>query len=134
MQNDLQYIKEDLNAVERHRIELYRARDRCSVKLKMLSDSPMGMRSHTSTDRSFSGLACNSCTAQGGVALNSQYKKDEGKVQLNPIATLSKDSSFSGPTSQHVNQSGLSVTRKKRVHAQVRQVAGLCLEQKLPHN
>ncbi|KAM0049026.1 putative transcription factor WD40-like family [Helianthus debilis subsp. tardiflorus] len=38
IQNDLQYIKEDINAVERHRIELHRARERCSVKLRMISD------------------------------------------------------------------------------------------------
>ncbi|KAM0021282.1 putative E3 ubiquitin-protein ligase COP1 [Helianthus debilis subsp. tardiflorus] len=36
--NDLQYIKEDIKAVERHRIELYRARERCSIKLRMISD------------------------------------------------------------------------------------------------
>ncbi|KAI7740994.1 hypothetical protein M8C21_016560 [Ambrosia artemisiifolia] len=38
IQNDLQYIKEDINAVERHRIELHRARERCSVKLRMVGD------------------------------------------------------------------------------------------------
>ncbi|KAI4341001.1 hypothetical protein MLD38_025782 [Melastoma candidum] len=38
IQNDLQFIKEDINSVERHRIELYRARDRYSVKLRMLGD------------------------------------------------------------------------------------------------
>lgn len=35
--------KEDLNAVEIHRIEVYR--DMCSVKLKILSDKPMEVRS-----------------------------------------------------------------------------------------
>ncbi|XP_020551943.1 E3 ubiquitin-protein ligase COP1-like isoform X5 [Sesamum indicum] len=85
VQNDLHYIKEDLNAVERHRIELYRARD----------------------------------SIQGGVnSANFQYKKDEGNVQVNPLGTQSKDASLSGPTSQHISQSGLAVVRKKRVHAQ----------------
>lgn len=37
IQKDLGYIKEDINAVERHRIELHRARERCSVKLRMLA-------------------------------------------------------------------------------------------------
>ncbi|KAL4585386.1 hypothetical protein LXL04_010005 [Taraxacum kok-saghyz] len=38
IQKDLGYIKEDINAVERHRIELHRARERCSVKLRILTD------------------------------------------------------------------------------------------------
>ncbi|XP_020551942.1 E3 ubiquitin-protein ligase COP1-like isoform X3 [Sesamum indicum] len=120
VQNDLHYIKEDLNAVERHRIELYRARDRCSVKLQMLSDDPVGMRSRSSSmDKNISGVLCNSCSIQGGVnSANFQYKKDEGNVQVNPLGTQSKDASLSGPTSQHISQSGLAVVRKKRVHAQ----------------
>ncbi|GMP73305.1 hypothetical protein CsSME_00031095 [Camellia sinensis var. sinensis] len=40
IQTDLQYIKEDINAVERHRIDLYRAKERYSVKLRMLLDDP----------------------------------------------------------------------------------------------
>ncbi|KAL0319918.1 UNVERIFIED_CONTAM: E3 ubiquitin-protein ligase COP1 [Sesamum radiatum] len=120
VQNDLHYIKEDLNAVERHRIELYRARDRCSVKLQMLSDDPVGMRSRSSSmDKNISGVVCNSCNIQGGVSsANFQYKKDEGNVQVKPHGTQSKDASLSGPTSQHISQSGLAVVRKKRVHAQ----------------
>lgn len=120
MQNDLVYVKEDLGAVERRRIELYRARERCSVKLK-ISDDPVGMRSRTSSiDRNISGLACNSFNAQGGMtSVNFQYKKDERKVHVNPLGTQTKDTSFSGPTSQHISQSGMAVTRKKRVHAQV---------------
>jgi E3 ubiquitin-protein ligase RFWD2 len=40
IQTDLQYIKEDINAVERQRIELCRAKDRCSLKLRMFADDP----------------------------------------------------------------------------------------------
>ncbi|KAI3465606.1 hypothetical protein Pfo_022269 [Paulownia fortunei] len=132
VQNDLLYIKGDLNAVERHRIELYRARERCSVKLKMLSDDPVGMRSRTSSmDRNISGLVCNSCNAQGGItSVNFQYKKDEGKVQVNPLGTQSKGASFSGPTSQLISQSGLAVTRKKRVHAQFNELQEFYLQKR----
>ncbi|CAK7351561.1 unnamed protein product [Dovyalis caffra] len=38
IETDLQYIKEDINAVERQRIELCRAKDRCSLKLSMFAD------------------------------------------------------------------------------------------------
>ncbi|CAN1843394.1 E3 ubiquitin-protein ligase COP1 [Linum perenne] len=48
IRTDLQYIKEDIDAVERHRIELYRARDRYSVKLRMLDD-PMAGKPWSST-------------------------------------------------------------------------------------
>ncbi|KAG6778454.1 hypothetical protein POTOM_014788 [Populus tomentosa] len=40
IQTDLQYIKEDINAVERQRIELCRAKERCSLKLRMFADDP----------------------------------------------------------------------------------------------
>ncbi|XP_051135774.1 E3 ubiquitin-protein ligase COP1-like isoform X2 [Andrographis paniculata] len=130
VENDLQYIKEDLNAVEKHRIELYRARDRCSVKLKMLSDNPVGVRSRASVDRSFSGLACNSCNVQGGLSLNSQNKKDEGRFQFKPHVTQSKDTSLSGPTSQQLSQSGSAVMRKKRVHAQFNELQEFYLQKR----
>ncbi|KAJ0575904.1 putative E3 ubiquitin-protein ligase COP1 [Helianthus annuus] len=32
-----EYIKEDINVVERHIIELHKARERCSVKLRMIN-------------------------------------------------------------------------------------------------
>ncbi|KAK9056406.1 hypothetical protein SSX86_027497 [Deinandra increscens subsp. villosa] len=40
IQNDLHYIKEDINAVERQRVELHRPREKYSVKLRKLSDDP----------------------------------------------------------------------------------------------
>ncbi|KAL0301761.1 UNVERIFIED_CONTAM: E3 ubiquitin-protein ligase COP1 [Sesamum radiatum] len=86
----------------------------------MLSDDTVGMRSRSSSmDKNISGVVCNSCNIQGGVnSANFHYKKDEGNVQVNPHVTHSKDASLSGPTSQHISQSGLAVVRKKRVHAQ----------------
>lgn len=124
MQKDLQYIKEDLNVVEKHRIELYRARDRFSPKLRIRSDDDMGTSSRDSTiDRKIPGLVCNSHDSLSGITSEKlQYKKDEVKAQVNPIGTQGKDPSFSVPMGQHTNESGLAVTRKKRIHAQVRQV------------
>lgn len=123
VQSDLQYIKEDLSAVERHRMELYQARERCSVKLKMLSGDPLRIRSRASSrqmDRNIPGLVSNSYNIRGGITcMNSQYKKNEGKAQVNIPRTQSKEVAPSEPTSQHLSQSGLAVMRKKRVHAQV---------------
>lgn len=107
--------------MERRRIQLCHARERCSVKLKMLSDDPLGIRSRTSSmDRSMPGVVCNSCSPQRGVtSMNFPLMKDEGKAQANPLVTKSKEASLNDLTSHHTTQSGSSVMRKKRVHAQV---------------
>ncbi|CAK9184082.1 unnamed protein product [Ilex paraguariensis] len=119
IQNDLQYVKEDVNAVERHRIELYRARDRYSVKLRMLADDPSANKSRISSiNKTSSGLISSSRNAFGGMASgNFQYKKLDGKAQVSSIGPQKKDG-FTGLSSQHLSQSGLAVVRKKRVHAQ----------------
>ncbi|CAL5394006.1 unnamed protein product [Camellia sinensis] len=119
IQNDLQFIKEDINAVERHRIELYRARDRYSVKLRMLSDDPTATKSWPSPfAKNNSGFMSSSRNAQGGLGMgNFQYKKADGKAQVNTLASQAKDT-LSGMGSEHVSQSSLAVARKKRVHAQ----------------
>ncbi|KAA8524760.1 hypothetical protein F0562_011183 [Nyssa sinensis] len=119
IQTDLQYSKEDINAVERHRIELYRARDRYSVKLRMLADDPTATKSgHSFIDKNSSGLISSSRNVQGGMGMgNFQYKKVDGRSQISAPVSQRKDS-FSGLESQHMSQLGLAVVRKKCVHAQ----------------
>ncbi|XP_057784867.1 E3 ubiquitin-protein ligase COP1-like [Salvia miltiorrhiza] len=134
VQSDLQYIKEDLNAVERHRIELYQAKERCSVKLKMVSGDPLGIRSRTSSrpmDRNIPGLVSNSYNIRGITSMNFQYKKDEGRAQVNIPRTQSKEAAaLNEPTSQHMSQSGLAVMRKKRVHAQFNELQEFYLQKR----
>ncbi|KAG5551681.1 hypothetical protein RHGRI_009933 [Rhododendron griersonianum] len=122
IQTDLQFIKEDINAVERHRIDLYRARDRYSVKLRMLADDPTATKSWPSSifknNNNNSGLSSSSRNAQGGMGFgNFQLKKADGKAQLSTLAPQRKDT-ISGLGSENMSQSGLAVVRKKRVHAQ----------------
>lgn len=123
VQSNLEFIKDDLNAVERHRIELCQARARCSVKLKMFSDDPLMIRSHTSSrpmDRNISGVLCNSYNIKRGITpVNFQHKKNEGKAQVKIPGTQSKESVLNEPTSLDMSRSGLAVMRKKRVHGQV---------------
>ncbi|KAB2632272.1 E3 ubiquitin-protein ligase COP1-like [Pyrus ussuriensis x Pyrus communis] len=61
VQTHLQFIKEGIGAVERRRMELYRARDKYSVKLRMLGadDSIYGARKQwlSSTDNNTSALS-----------------------------------------------------------------------------
>ncbi|OIT01716.1 PREDICTED: E3 ubiquitin-protein ligase COP1-like [Nicotiana attenuata] len=120
VQHDLQYIKEDISAVERHRIDLYRARDRYSMKLRMLADDPIGKKPwSSSTDRNFGGLFSTSWNAPGGLPTgNLTYKMVEGKAQISSPGPHRKDTSISELNSQHMSQSGLAVVRKKRVNAQ----------------
>lgn len=118
MQTDLQYIKEDINSVERHRIDLYRARDRYSVKLRMLGDDP-STRNPWPLEKNQSGFNSNSVSMRGGNSSGSfQNKKMEGKAQGSSHGLPKKDA-LSGSDSQSLNQSTVSMARKKRIHAQV---------------
>lgn len=106
--------------MERHRIELYRARDRYSVKLRMLGDDSSTRKSWlSSVEKNSSGIITGYPNARGGMSAgNLENKKVDGKAQVSSHGHQRKDS-LSGSDSQCFNQSGLSVVRKKRVHAQV---------------
>ncbi|CAN8247742.1 unnamed protein product [Cochlearia groenlandica] len=117
VQTDLQYIKEDINVVERHRIDLYRARDRYSVKLRMLGDDPI-TRNAWPLEKNHNDFNSNSLSIRGGHSLgNFQNKKVEGKAQGSSRGIPKKDP-VSGSDSQSLNQSSVSMARKKRIHAQ----------------
>lgn len=107
--------------MERRRIELYRARERYVVKLRMLGDDPSSAKAWSSaTDKQCSGFLSGGRSIQGRIASgNSQNKKADLKAQLSPQGIQRKDA-FSGSESQNITQSGLAVARKRRVHSQVR--------------
>ncbi|XP_021897973.1 E3 ubiquitin-protein ligase COP1-like, partial [Carica papaya] len=143
VQNDLQYIKEDISVVERHRIELYRARDRYSVKLRMLGDDSSTRKQWPLPllDKSSSGLISGSLNARGGMSAGSyQNKKLEGRGQLSSDSHgMQRKNTLSGSDSQCFNQSTLSVARKKRVHAQFNDLQECYLQKRRqlanePHN
>ncbi|XVF21049.1 hypothetical protein REPUB_Repub12eG0056800 [Reevesia pubescens] len=119
VQTDLQFIKEDINSAERHRIDLYRAKDRYSVKLRMLGDDSSTRRPWPSSiDKNSSGIVSSSLNIRGGVSAgNLQNKKIDGNAQVSGHGSQRKDA-LSGADSQGFNQSGLFVARKKRVHTQ----------------
>lgn len=115
MQSDLQFIKEDINVVERHRMDLYRARDRYSVKLRMLGNDSMMEKAWTSSNKNNGGTLSGYCNSMGRIAtMNSDAKRAQASCQ----GLQQKDSS-SGSDLQHSSQAGQAVLRKKRVHAQV---------------
>lgn len=140
VQTDLQFIKEDITAVERHRMELYRARDRYSVKLRMLGDdSSVRKPWPSSIDKNTSELSSGSLNARKGLATwNLQNKKVDGKSQAISHGLQRKDA-LSGSDSQFINQSSSSVARKKRVHAQFNDLQECYLQKRRqlankPHN
>ncbi|XP_057961633.1 E3 ubiquitin-protein ligase COP1-like isoform X2 [Malania oleifera] len=118
IQTDLQYIKEDINAVERHRIDLYRARERYSVKLRMLVDEPAAAKTWPlPIDKCTSGIISNAHSIQGWtVSSNLQNKKPDVKAQANSQGLQKKDAYFGSDSL--VTQSGQAVARKRQVHAQ----------------
>ncbi|XP_061373600.1 E3 ubiquitin-protein ligase COP1 isoform X3 [Gastrolobium bilobum] len=119
VQTDLQFIKEDISAVEKHRMDLYHARDRYSVKLRMLDDSGGRKSWHSSMDKKSSGLISGPLNPRGGLSSGSLNKKKDGKSQISSLVHgVQRKETISGSDSQYINQSGLALVRKKRVHTQ----------------
>ncbi|XP_031485976.1 E3 ubiquitin-protein ligase COP1 [Nymphaea colorata] len=119
VQTDLEYIKEDMNAVERHRMELYRARERYSVKLRMLDD-PMSRTNWPSSVNKHGSIATSNAQScqDGSGSASFHTKKVDPKLQ-GISQVLQKRSSLNGSDSQNVGgQSGLAVARRRRVNAQ----------------
>lgn len=119
IQSDLQYIKEDIHAVERRRIELYRQRDRYPAKLRMLGDEPSPISAWQSMVDKHNGAAA-SRSAQAA----SQYRLTSGdlpikKADARSSAMLLRKDSHGGSDTQNPSQSGQAMARKRRVHAQV---------------
>ncbi|CAA0817954.1 E3 ubiquitin-protein ligase COP1 [Striga hermonthica] len=92
IQDDLHGIKEDIEAVERRRLELCRMTDRYSSK------------------KEYGGSACLS-------TVYTQNIKADPKSSSSTHLTLKNDA-FSGSDTQNHTQSGIVVAKKRRVHAQ----------------
>ncbi|XP_071922301.1 E3 ubiquitin-protein ligase COP1 isoform X3 [Coffea arabica] len=121
LQTDLQYIKEDINSVERHGIELYRSRDRYLTNVRMLGDDPRAKLSWPSLIEKRGGgvLPCfpgPQSQCHMGSSTSHNWKADEKTPSGSQIIQI-KDAN-SDLDSQQLTQSGLLVARKKRVHAQ----------------
>ncbi|KAL0915301.1 hypothetical protein M5K25_015708 [Dendrobium thyrsiflorum] len=135
VQTDLQYIKEDINAVEKHRVDLYRARERYSVKLRMLPDDPVASKLWPSTVDRHNNVLVSSARSPHGVACSGlfQGKKVDMKIQGNYPSQPRKDAFISGSDTQlSLNQSGLIVAKKRRIHAQFNELQE-CYLQKRRH-
>ncbi|KAL3850909.1 hypothetical protein ACJIZ3_012791 [Penstemon smallii] len=120
IQADLQFIKEDIHAVERRRIELYRRRDRYSAKMRMLADDsssksvwPSLIDKRSGANVSRTGIAPGQSQMSSGGLEN---RKADAKSAASHF-TLRKDAQGESDT-QSLTQPGLALARKRRVHAQ----------------
>ncbi|XP_073048064.1 E3 ubiquitin-protein ligase COP1-like [Primulina eburnea] len=133
--SDLQYIKEDIHAVERRRIEMYRRRDRYSTKMRMLVNEPASKTVWPSLiDKHGGSTVSRTATAQGLYLLSpggSQNRKTDSKSPSCHL--IPRKDSFGGSDNQNLNQSGLALARKRRVHAQFNELQD-CYLQKRRHS
>ncbi|XP_047950209.1 E3 ubiquitin-protein ligase COP1-like isoform X1 [Salvia hispanica] len=133
IQSDLQYIKQDIHAVEKRRIELYHRRDRYAPKMRMLSNDPHSkslwpslMDKHRDTT-----TVSRATTAPDQVRLSSSVSKSQ-KVDLRSSAsplTPWKDASGASDN-QNLTPSGLALARKRRVHAQFNELQDCYLQKR----
>ena len=121
IQTDLQYIKEDIGAVERHRLELYRTKERYSMKLRMLLDDPAAQKLWPSPiDKASSLFLPNSRTPLSASCPGSlQNKKLDLKAQVSHQGFQRRDALTCSELPNSTIQSGNVIARKRRVQAQV---------------
>lgn len=115
--SDLNYIKDDINAVERYRTELYRAKERFSVKLRLVNNDPIARKAWALlTDKHGSDTICSPHYMLG--QMGTQNQKADVKAQASSQALQNLDA-CSGSDLHSVAPSALAVARKRRVHSQV---------------
>ncbi|XP_009626943.2 E3 ubiquitin-protein ligase COP1 isoform X1 [Nicotiana tabacum] len=131
IQNDLKYIKEDINAVEKRRIELYRARSRYSAKMRMLVDDSSAMTVRPSLgDKESGAIVSSSVGSQEQVRVGTTQTRntDAGAPGISQLVQWKDD--HGGSDSQHPNQPGQAIARKKRVHAQFNELQTCYLQKR----
>ncbi|XP_078157539.1 transducin/WD40 repeat-like superfamily protein isoform X2 [Carex rostrata] len=139
IQTDLQYIKEDISSVERHKMELYRAKERYSMKLRMLMDDPplLSARPYTQSSDKHSSIffsnnslasLAGSCTA--GVLQN---RKTDAKGQVvGAYQGLQRRDAITEfePAGPGPVQSGAVMARKRRVQQQFNELQEYYLQRR----
>lgn len=119
IQKDLQYIKEDTTAVKKRTMELNTAKERCSMNLRMLVDDSFAEKPLPSLiDQYNNGAISGGRNSQGWIGSARSQSKVSLKDQANSPGFRSKDANGRSDSTCNTN-SGLTVARKWRIHAQV---------------
>lgn len=121
IQSDLQYMKEDINAVERRRIDLFRERERFSGRMRMLVNNPAAEKASPSlVDKHANGINFSVYSAQIQMSSgSSQNKKLDANTLANfPAQGLQRKDVYSATGLQTGSPSGLVLARKRQVYSQ----------------
>lgn len=132
IQTDLQYIKDDISSVERHRLDLYRTKERYSMRLRMLLDEPAASKMWPSPmDKPSSPFVPNSrappSTSSPGGLNNRRFDlrapaSHQGHQRRDALAS-------SDPPNPPI-QSGNVIARKRRVQAQFNELQEYYLQRR----
>lgn len=118
IQNDLQYIREDITSVERHRTELHKEKDKYSVKPKMLIDDHTMAKPCSPLMDKHNSIPYGAWAGQSWMRASSpQNNKNDVKGPASSQGFRGRDA-CGGSDLPFVAQSSLNVARKRRVHAQ----------------
>lgn len=119
LQTDIQYIKEDINLVERQRMDLYRTRERYSVKMRMHMDDHAAVKARPlSIDKQSSGIISSGRTTQSGLGFGSLVNRKADPKPQESSQGYQKKEAMGGSDPPSVSHSGLAMARKRRIHAQ----------------
>ncbi|GJM86991.1 hypothetical protein PR202_ga02900 [Eleusine coracana subsp. coracana] len=132
IQTDLQYIKEDISAVERHRVELYRTKERYSMKLRMLLDDPAAPKMWTSPlDKASSFFLPSSRAPLSPSCPGSlQNKRLDLKAQVSQQGFQRRDAlTCSDPPNAPIQSSNV-IARKRQVQAQFNELQEYYLQRR----
>ncbi|KAE8664452.1 E3 ubiquitin-protein ligase COP1 [Hibiscus syriacus] len=118
VKTDLQYIKEDTASVKKRIMELYMAKERRSMNIRMLIDDSLAAKTlPLSIDQHNNGTISGGCKSQGWLGSASPQRTVGLKDQTSSWGFRSKDAN-DGLDSSYDTNSGLAVARKRRIHAQ----------------
>ncbi|KAL6562276.1 hypothetical protein OROGR_003283 [Orobanche gracilis] len=134
IQTDLQYIKEDIHAVERRRIDLYRRRNKYPhANLEMLDENPSTKSVwQSSVDKHSGAIACRAAAVTSGRNCTSSCSMLNRKVDARSSTghLTPRDDTYCGSDNQNLTQSGLVLARKKRVLAQFKDLQDCYLQKR----
>ncbi|EXB77009.1 E3 ubiquitin-protein ligase COP1 [Morus notabilis] len=118
IQSDLQYIKEDINAVERRRIDLYREKERFSGRMRMLVDDPIAEKASPSFDKHANGINYSVYSAHTQMGSGSSQNKKPDANALANFQALQRKGAYGAEGLQSCTPSGLALERKRQVYSQ----------------
>ncbi|KAF4372605.1 hypothetical protein F8388_027278 [Cannabis sativa] len=117
--SDLHYIKEDIYAVERRRVDLYREKERFSGKMRMLMDETISEKASSSLiDKHGNGINYSANSAQALTGSGKSHRKTSNvNVEANCHGLYRKDAQNEAGL-QPATATGLALERKRHIYSQ----------------